>query len=188
MQINLTWDLFIIVVFLIVVAYSFIIGKTNTVKLVLSSYISTLAADAIGNMTQTLLKNASPLMPILDFSESSTLFIVIKITLFVTFMVVLATKGSFDIHMGEEDPLLEFLITFFFGALSAGLIISGILVFSSGFSFIQGGVAISESNIAKMFQESYLVKVITLNYNLWFSLPVIAFLAMSLFKGGGEEE
>ncbi len=34
MEINLTWDLFIIVFFLIILAYSFVIGKNQTMKII----------------------------------------------------------------------------------------------------------------------------------------------------------
>ena len=182
MQINLTWDLFIIVVFLIVLSYSFIIGKTNTIKLVLSSYIAIIGADALGNMLNKLFIQAQPVIDVFTFQENDPALIIVKIAAFVLFMVVLAVRGSFDIAMVEEDPAMEFLITFFFGALSAGLIISSILVFSSGSSFIAGGLPIDQSNIAQMYDESYLVKVMTLNYDFWFALPIFAFLAMSIFR------
>lgn len=188
MQINLTWDLFIIVVFLIVLSYSFIIGKTNTVKLVLSSYIAILGADALGNMLNKLFLQAQPLVDVVSFANNEPALILVKIAAFVICMVVLAVRGSFDIVMPEEDPAMDFLITFFFGALSAGLIISSILVFSSGSSFISGGVPINESNIAEMYDASYLVKIMTSNYDIWFALPIFAFLMMSIFRTSSEHE
>lgn len=188
MQINLTWDLFIVVFFLIILSYSFIIGKSNTVKLVLSSYISLLAADAIGNMLNKLLLNANPVIDIFSVSANSPSFVILKISIFVLFMVILAVRGSFDITMPKEEQTIEFLSTFFFGALSAGLIISAILVFSSGSSFIMGGVPINESNIADMYNQSYLVKLMVLNYNVWFALPVVAFIVMSLIRHADHEE
>jgi len=180
MQINLTWDLFIIVFFLIILSYSFIIGKSNTIKLVLASYISLLAADAIGNMVNSFFMTANPVIDIVTFSPESPALIIMKIAIFVFFMVVIAVKGAFEISMPQEDAAMEFLLTFFFGALSAGLIISGVLVFASGSSFIMGGAPISESHIANMYDSSYLVKIMIMNYNVWFALPVFAFIVMSL--------
>lgn len=188
MEINLTWDLFIIVFFLIILAYSFIIGKASTVKLVLSSYISLLAADAIGNMLNKLLLTANPVIDIFSVPADSPSFVILKIAIFVLFMVVLAVRGSFDITMPREEQAIEFLTTFFFGALSAGMIISAVLVFSSGSSFIMGGVPIDESNIAEMYNQSYLVKLMVINYNVWFALPVVAFIVMSLVRHSDEEE
>lgn len=183
MQINLTWDLFIIVLFIIIIAYSFIIGKSNTVKLVLASYLSILAADAIGNMIDLFILNASPIIYVFNTTGNSQFLVISKITLFILFMVSFSVKGAFEITMNEERPSMEFLSTFFFGALSAGVIISGILVFTSGMSLIGGtSGAIDNSNIADMYQQSYLVKVMVMNYNLWFALPAVSFLVISLVK------
>ena len=183
MQIHLSWDLFIVVFFLIILSYSFIIGKSNTVKLVLSSYVSLLAADAIGNMMHTFFLTAHPVIQIFAVPEEDISFIIVKITLFVLFMVLIAVRGSFQITMQKEEAFIEFFTTFLFGSLSAGMIISGILVFASGSSFIMGGVPIIESNISEMYDESYLVKLMILNYNLWFSLPVLSFIVLSLTRG-----
>lgn len=182
MQIQLSWDLFIMVVFLIVLSYSFIIGKTNTIKLVISSYVSILTADAIGNMLNNLFLTANPLIDVLQISGNSPALIIVKLTIFVTSMVVLATKGAFEITLPKEEAAMEFLITFFFGALSAVLMISSILVFSSGSSFIMGGTPISQSNIAEMYNQSRLVQMIAMNYNIWFALPVVSFIVMSTVK------
>ncbi len=182
MQIVLTWDLFIIVFFTIIVSYSFIIGKSHTVKLVLSSYISILSADAIGNIINTFLTSTNPIIQVFSFNGHTPALIVVKIALFIIFMITFSLKGSFEINMERSEGILEFFITLFFGMLSATLIISAILVFSSGSSFIMGGIPITESNIANMYNQSYLVKAMILNYNLWFALPVIAFLVMSLSR------
>ena len=48
MDLQLTWDLFIIVFFVIVVAYSLIIGRDNTIKVILGTYVAIVCADAIG--------------------------------------------------------------------------------------------------------------------------------------------
>ena len=48
MDIKLSWDLFIAVFFIIIVAYSFIIGLNGTIKVILGTYIAIVCADAIG--------------------------------------------------------------------------------------------------------------------------------------------
>lgn len=182
MEIHLTWDLFIIVFFFIILAYSFIIGKTNTIKLLLSSYLSLLAADAIGNMLNNILLRAEPLVQTFALYDDSPSFIILKITLFVVFIIILAVRGSFNVTMVKEEQIIEFFTTFFFGALTAGMIISAILVFSSGSSFIMGGAPINESNISQMYNQSKVVKLMVSGYNIWFALPVVTFIVMSLIK------
>ncbi len=139
MQINLTWDLFIIVFFLIILSYSFIIGKIGTVKLLVSSYLSILTADALGNLFNKAIIMSPPLANILHLVEKSPVFVILKIAFFVCMMIVLVVKGGFKITLKREDPLTDFFLNFLFGILTAGMIIAGILVFSSGASFIMGG-------------------------------------------------
>ena len=50
MNLNLSWDLFILVFFAVVVAYSFIIGKNQTLKVILGTYLAVLCADGMGNL------------------------------------------------------------------------------------------------------------------------------------------
>ena len=50
MQLLPTWDLFIIVFFAIIIAYSFIVGRNSTLKIVIASYLAILTADGFGNM------------------------------------------------------------------------------------------------------------------------------------------
>jgi hypothetical protein len=169
------------VFFTIIIAYSFIIGKQNTIKLVIASYLSLFAADAIGNMANIFVFQSEPLITIFYGINVSQTLIIMKITLFVVFMVSFAVSGAFDITMKEERPTLEFFMTFYFGTLSAGIIVSTILVFSSGASFLStGGATITV--IEDMYASSYFVRFIALNSNLWFSLPVISFLTLSFIK------
>jgi hypothetical protein len=187
MQINLTWDLFIIVFFVIILSYSFIIGKTKTVKLLISSYLSLLASDALGNLISLGVEQTTPVLPVFSAAINSESIIITKITFFIVFMVSFAINGAFEINMERERKSYEFFLTLFFGSLTATLIISGILIFTSGISLLLPGSPITESNIADMYEQSFLVKFVVMNYNLWFSIPVIVLLVMSLINVTEEE-
>jgi lipoprotein signal peptidase len=50
MNLLLSWNLFIIAIFIVIIAYSYIIGINKTVKTIIASYLAILAADGIGNI------------------------------------------------------------------------------------------------------------------------------------------
>ncbi len=183
MQINLTWDLFIIVFLTIIIAYSFIIGRNQTLKIIISTYIAILTADGIGNIIEKYIspKIINVLFPNTDFATAA---IVIKIVIFVGVIVVLAMRGQFDVGLNEESSMaLSTVVNAIFGVLSAGLIISTILFYMSGGSFLQPTVGVNTA-ISSIKRNSVLVGHLIDYYNVWFSLPAIAFALSSFLKKG----
>ncbi len=178
-----TWDLFILVFFAIIVAYSFIIGRNATLKIIISSYIAILATDGLGNLIDRMLLSESPIINIFTTANSSSL-IVLKILIFVLTIVILTVRGRFFVEIGRENSfLINIAITGTFGLLSAGLIVSTVLIYMSGGSFV--GEAASFVAGVDITRDSYLARTLTDNYNFWFSMPAIAFVVSS-FVGGSE--
>jgi len=64
MNITLSWDLFVIVFFVVILAYSLIIGRDNTLKVVVGTYISMIAADAGGALFAKYLSGSEAPNPI----------------------------------------------------------------------------------------------------------------------------
>ena len=182
MQINLTWDLFIIVFFTLILSYSFIIWYNKTLKIILSSYIAILVADWIWNSIANLVFRDFPELNIFFFKEWDPVFIIFKISLFIISLVVLSVNWWFEVEWVEaETKLHEVIYTLIFWGLSALLIISVILVFSSWASFLQWwGLDIVNSAIKSMYDSSFLVQLIVLNYNLIFIIPAVIFVILSL--------
>ena len=184
MQILPTWDLFIIVFFAIVVAYSFIVGRNSTLKIIIATYIATLTADGFGNIIDRFVLSDP------RFLESATAFgpgslVIFKILLFVLVILLVTVRGSFFVAMDRErSAILNLATTGAFGFLSAGLIISTILVYISGGVFV-GNVTTAIG--VDITVDSTLAKLMTENYNIWFALPAIAFVVMS-FVGGEKDE
>ena len=72
MTVTPTWDLFIIVFFGLVITYSFIIGKHEAVKIIISTYISILAVEGIGNVIERLTGDSRPLLSVLGLNVIDT--------------------------------------------------------------------------------------------------------------------
>jgi len=66
--------------------------------------------------------------------------------------------------------------------MSAGLIISAILLFVSGISLIGGGNAETTSSaLVEIYSKSQLIRLMVSYSYLWFSAPALAFLIHSLY-------
>ncbi len=182
MEINLTWDLFILVFFFIIVAYSVMIGKDQTIKVILSSYVAILTSDAIGNMLQRAVAGGTSVSAVINIPSESKLVILSKILIFVLLTVALTTRGAFEIVISDEkSPFMRVMMLVAYGILSAGLIVSTILVYISGASLISSSSFFAANPIQEIAEGSRLVQMMVSNYAIWFSLPALAFVVSSLF-------
>ena len=62
MNIVLSWDLFIVVFFSVIIAYSFIVGRNQTIKIIIGTYMATLAADGVANLAHKYLGGPTPIV------------------------------------------------------------------------------------------------------------------------------
>ncbi len=137
-----------------------------------------LTADGIGNLLQTYLL---PAAPTLQGEMGDQALVLIKIFIFVLTIVILAIKGGFLVDMPPEQSVVTRILgNLSFGFLNAGLMVSTILVYLTGGSFVTGSIRAGfESNL---YQESQFIQTIVDNYNIWFALPVLAIVVVSLFQ------
>lgn len=177
-NIRLSWDLFVLVFFGVVIAYSFIIGRNQTLKVIISTYIAILTADGIGNLIEIYLL---PSAPSLQGEIADQAMVLVKIFTFVLVIVLLSIKGGFQVDMLPERSLgPRVLVNLSFGFLNAGLMVSAILVYLTGGSFVSGTLQAGfETNL---YKESQFIQTIVDNYNVWFALPALGLVFLSLFQ------
>ncbi len=186
MDLRLSWDLFVIVFFAIVVAYSFIIGRTSTLKIILATYVGTLCADGVGNILERVLGTTeffTKLMNFIGFSggidQMSSIF---KILLFIGVIVILTIWGDYIVEEPRgENPLISISILILISVLSGGLILSSIIVFANGGSLIEGTTALSDGFI-QVYNESRMVKNLLDWHDAWFAAPGVVFVLISIFQ------
>jgi hypothetical protein len=179
-----TWDLFILIFFAIVVTYSFIIGRDKTVKITIASYISILTADGVGNMMEKYFFGLDPvvIIPQLQLGGFENNYsIIAKILAFALFLVLLMLKGNFvaDIHDGDNSAV-SFIITALMGALSAGLLVSAVLVYMSNGSFLMGVPFLQTDLMTSIYDQSFLAKLMIDYIDVWFVLPAVTFIIGSI--------
>ena len=190
MELVLSWDLFAIVVFGIVVAYSLIIGTNSTIKVIVGVYLGILAADALGNLFEDYLLTSNMFVQFLGLfgvNNEAEAIVIAKIIIFVLVVVLLTVRGGFHVDIGTHHNIaLRVITNFVFGVLCAGLIVSTAVLYVSGGSLVQAGTGVLTGNVTNLYSDSVLIQNMLVYYNFWFALPVIAFLGWSLV--GGHEE
>lgn len=186
MNITLSWDLFVIVFFVVIVAYSFIIGRDNTLKVILGTYVSMIAAEAGGNLFQQYLGGSELFMRILKFAavgSDQEAAVLVKVVIFIILVILFAVKGAFEVNtIDDRNAAVRLALSILYAVMSAGLIISTILVFVSGVSFFSaGGPEAATTAIWDIYNRSQIIRSIVTHSYMWFSVPALAFLIQSLY-------
>ncbi len=186
MDLRLSWDLFIIVFFGIIVAYSIIIGRNNNLKVILATYVGALCADAIGNLfagTLQLSDNFMKLLSLFYISTADEAVVLVKIISFLGLIVILSVRGSYQVEVGNSGPSpVRLAMNLMFGFLNATLIICIALIFISGNSFIVGNGAGVSPAFQDIYNQSNLAKILVDHYSIWFLFPALSFLGVSLLS------
>ena len=184
MNLTLSWDLFILVFFAVVIAYSFIIGRNATLKVITSTYVAILCADGIGNLFAKHLAGSESFLKLLKLfsignSDQATAFF--KVLVLIVIVVLIAVRGLFTYDANDSRPVsLRLAIVLLLGVLSAGLMMSAMLIFVSGQSLVTSIFTVS-SILSDIYTQSRLVRIMIDYSNFWFFLPGLAVICVSLF-------
>lgn len=179
-DIQITTDIFIGSVIAIMSAYSFIIGRNGVVRIIFSTYFAMLAADGFGMLITNHILTASPVLSKIAEMIGVEGMTSMKIFMFILIIVVSTIRGPFTIDLPQEKSVpLRLISTGFVGLLSANLIISVILVYISGGSFIKPTLE-SDLNLITIYQQSVLAHTLIANFDISFFLPVATFLILGL--------
>ncbi len=183
MEIALSWDLFIISIFTLIVAYSFIIGIDRTIKTVIATYLGLLTADGLVNIIDThILINQKVIQgfQFLGYQDPQGNLLMFKVIIFLAVVVILTIKGNFSVSLkSDRFKLYNPVFTGLFGVLNSGLIVSTLLLYLSGNSIIEPHYANTE--VLGLYSNSHYVRILVDYYSFWFSLPVLLILFLSIW-------
>lgn len=177
MDFSLSWDLVLIGIFLILFAYNFLLGQNGTLKLILSVYIAILTADGLTQIIQDFIILPSPNLSAMVIDHELGFYTGMRLLLFFIAIVTFVVKGGF--HIGIEPHnhwFARLIIHGLFSAMAVILFLSTILLYISGKSFITG---ITEANEISLYSQSYITQMLIDYYQIWFTLPAMAFLISS---------
>jgi hypothetical protein len=188
MTITPTWDLFIIVFFGLVITYSFIIGKHEAIKVIVSTYIAILAVEGIGNIIDRLSGESLPMLNIVGISLDSTVLTGVKLVLFIALIIFIAVRGGLEIGY-TKDPggFVNIILTAVFGMATAGLLMITLFIFVADVQILDPNME-HLANIAPLLEKSKLMQVMILNQDLWFSLPALLLIIVGFLSNEAVEE
>ncbi|MDO8648232.1 MAG: hypothetical protein Q7R81_00435 [Candidatus Peregrinibacteria bacterium] len=182
MAITLSWDLFVIAFSAIVISYGFIIGKHESVKIILSAYIAVVAVQGIGNVLERLLGEPSPLFRILGIPVDVSLFSMLKLVTFTALMIFLAVRSGLSVsYESESGTLVNVLLTALVGFATAGLLVVIVLTFVAGTPLLDPALSATPS-LAPILAQSKLMQLMALNQDLWFSLPALLLIGIGFIN------
>ncbi len=178
MTISPTWDLFIIVFFGLVITYSFIIGKHEAVKIIISTYIAILAVEGIGNVIERVTGDSRPLLSVMGLNVDGDILTAVKLVVFVALIIFITIRSGLqvDYHKDPGGPT-NVLLTALFGFATAGLLLISLFIFVADVRILDPNIEQMEA-ISSLLSKSKLMQVMILNQDLWFSLPALLLISV----------
>lgn len=182
-----SWDLLITALFATIIAFTFIVGKDTTQKIIIATYIGILATDGFAYFLYRMFLAPAPQVGIVNVSATATTLVTIKLILFVVSVVLLTARGSFTaVFPGGTSGVLGVVVQAGLGFLLGALVTSTLLVFLAGSCFLPG-VTCSASNVVDYITTgSQLARHLLTYAYVWFMLPALALVLASAFGGGND--
>lgn len=180
MNIVPTWDLLIIILSVVIIAYSVIIGRNSTAKVILSTYVAILCADGLGNVLYYLGTNSSLGVGSMFFQGPEKI-VMLKVVVMIAIVVAMMLRGTFSVDLGESGGFVDMGALLVLGVLSAGLIVTSVLVFVSGGAFLSGGGLGATELAVNIYNSSQMANLMISNSSFIIALPGLSFILMSWF-------
>lgn len=186
MDLSLSWDLLVIVFFAVICAYSFIVGKHESVKIIIASYIAIVAVQGLGNLAAQALLYSKDYIEMVGIGADLKILSTIKLAAFVGAIIFLAIRGGFDMEYTKDlGNTVDSLLVAAFGFSTAGLLMVSLLTFVAGSPLLDPNLA-QAAALQPLLNSSELVKVLVDWQNLWFALPAIFLLILGFFAGDND--
>ncbi len=182
MTVTPTWDLFIIVFFGLVVTYSFIIGRHEAVKIIISTYIAILAVEGIGNVIERITGDSRPLLSVLGISIGTDMLTAVKLVAFVALIVFISIRSGIHVDYSKDHGgPTNMLLTGLFGFATAGLLLISLFTFVANVGILDPDVGKIET-VAALLSKSRLMQIMIVNQDLWFAVPALMLIAVGFLS------
>jgi hypothetical protein len=182
MNITLSWDLFVIVFIALVITYTLIIGKKESIKIIIASYVAIVAVQGFGNILERLLKESGSILSYAGVAADPVLISTIKLVLFVVIVIALAVKAGFDVNYEKDpNPVVNMVLTILCGVATSGLLLSTLLTYASSAPLLDSSIATTGS-LLPIIQQSQLMQILIINQDVFFLLPAVVLLVTGILS------
>jgi len=183
---SVSWDLTIVVFFAIVMCYSFIIGKHQSVKIIIASYIAVLATQGVGNVLHRLIGTSDTFLTSIGMEGDTTILPVAKIFFFALCVILFVLRSGIDITFEQErSTIINIVSTALFGFATAGLIVSILLTYATGTAILDSGIFTS-APLLPVLKESTLMQIMIFNQDVWYTLPAFLIIVIGFLHSADE--
>ena len=167
-----------IVFFAIICAYSFIVGKHESVKIIIATYIAIVAIQGLGNLVAQIAAYTESYTDMLNMGGNTNVLSILKLAGFVAVIIFLSIRGGFDMEYSKDlGSLVDSLLVGAFGFSTAGLLVVSLLTFVAGSPLLDPHLA-SAAALKPLLESSQLVQAMVEYQNLWFALPAILLVVL----------
>lgn len=159
-----SWDLFIILFFVIMTIYGLLLGKGRVLNILINSYIGYVIAVELSGLVYDQIST----VPSLPQGFSASMFAV-KVLLFVSVIFIMTLRSEL-ITSSKDSSANNVIYTAIYGFLSAGLITSSI------FSFMGDAERMSLLSGSPIAENVYTFRL------LWLVAPIIVVVITGILK------
>ncbi|OGJ60707.1 hypothetical protein A3C37_00745 [Candidatus Peribacteria bacterium RIFCSPHIGHO2_02_FULL_53_20] len=183
MPLSLSWDIFIAVFVALVVAYSFIIGKHESVKVIVAAYIAIVAVQGIESLVLRYFPLLQSTLGTLQITFTPLSLALGKLTLFIVAVILLTLRGGLAVtYEGEPGVVMNTLITLGLGIAKAGLLLSTLITYVAGVPLFQSAQAPTAAWISPLLSQSVILRIMLEERDLWFALPALVLLLVDILN------
>ncbi len=179
--IALSWDLVLITFFAVVVSYSYILGRSQSARIIIATYVAIIATQGLSAIALKVLTSSSVSLEIFGPSITPTGLASAKIILLAILIIFFVLRSGIELSHSDPGIFTGFLLTGAYGFATASLIVSTILIFISGKGILEGPLMLPAS-LSALSQTSDLTIFFLKNQALWFTLPAILFIIGSMLR------
>ena len=185
MNLNLSWDLFVIVFFALVTVYTFILGRSEAIKMIIATYIGIIAVQGVSSAVGRLNTATGSLLSYVGLSEDAWIPTLGKVILFVIILIFFTIRAGIEVRYKKEpSQLISLVLTLLFGVATAGLILTTLMTYATGVPLLEMNLATVQS-LGPVIQQSEIMQFMISNQDLWFTVPAVLLAAVGLTHNQG---
>jgi len=179
----MSWDFFIAVFLALVIAYSFIIGKHESVKVIVAAYVAIVAVQGIESFAIRYAPLITQSLANLHLTLTPFVVALIKLGLFILAVILLTLRGGLAVsYEGEPGMVTNTAITGLLGIAKAGLLLSTLTTYVAGVPLMHGTAVAVAPWLVPLLEQSVILRVILDYRDLWFALPAFTLLLVDLLS------
>lgn len=172
LPLTLTWDLVIIVFVAIVIAYSFIVGRTEAMKIIVASYVASVAVQGVGGVLGWLFAGSAHMLSILGLSQDLPMLTGTKLLLLVGGIIIFTVKSGIAVEQEGPGGVGGTVLTGVCGLSTATLLLTVLLTYIAGAPLMDMNLVHSPALVPLLLQSRLVGAIIDYQF-VWYTLPAV---------------